>query len=106
MKSMMRDGVVSAAVFLATLLLLPATRAQEGPLDPAPPKGVTTDEIIRHFTTKEKDFQMARDQYTYRQDVRLITPDDNGEYHEIFDVLFDGIRESAWRTWYLRLSPP
>ena len=68
--------------------LLPATRAQE-PLDPAPPKGVTTDEIIRHFTTKEKDFQMARDQYTYRQDVRLITPDDNGEYHEIFDVLFD-----------------
>ena len=63
--------------------------AQEGPLDPAPPKGVTTDEIIRHFTTKEKEFQEARDQYTYRQDVRVITPDDNGEYHEIFDVLFD-----------------
>jgi len=89
MKSMMRNGVVSAAVLLFTLILLPAARAQEGPLDPAPPKGVTTDEIIRHFTTKEKEFQEARDQYTYRQDVRLITPDDNGEYHEIFDVLFD-----------------
>ena len=63
--------------------------AQEGALDPAPPKGVTTDEIIRHFAAKEKEFQGARDQYTYRQDVRVITPDDNGEYHEIFDVLFD-----------------
>jgi len=89
MKSMMGNGVVPAAVFLFTSLLLPAARAQEGPLDPAPPKGVTTDEIIRHFTTKEKEFQEARDQYTYRQDVRVITPDDNGEYHEIFDVLFD-----------------
>jgi hypothetical protein len=89
MKSMMRYGVVPAAVFLFTLLLLPAARAQEGSLDPSPPKGVTTDEIIRHFTTKEKEFQEARDQYTYRQDVRVITPDDNGEYHEIFDVLFD-----------------
>jgi len=63
--------------------------AQEGPLDPAPHKGVTTDEIIKHFTTKESEFQLARDQYTYRQDVRVITPDDNGEYHEIFDVLFN-----------------
>ncbi len=62
---------------------------RKGPLDPAPPKGVTTDEIIRHFAGKEKEFQGARDQYTYRQDVRVITPDDNGEYHEIFDVLFD-----------------
>ncbi len=86
---MLRVGVVSATLFIFTLVLLPGAMAQEGPLDPAPPKGVTTDEIIRHFTTKEKDFQLARDQYTYRQDVRVMTPDDNGEYHEIFDVLFD-----------------
>ena len=88
---MMRVGVVSAVLFLFALpcyrRLLPWPRKE--PLDPAPPKGVTTDEIIRHFTAKEKEFQEARDQYTYRQDVRVITPDDNGEYHEIFDVLFD-----------------
>ena len=60
MKSMMRDGVLSAAVFLSALLCLSSVAlAQEGPLDPAPPKGVTTDEIIRHFTTKEKEFQEA-----------------------------------------------
>jgi hypothetical protein len=71
------------------LMSSPRALAQEGVLDPAPPKGITTDEIIRRFAAKEKEFQGARDQYTYRQDVRVMTPDDNGEYHEIFDVLFD-----------------
>ena len=87
---MLRYGVVPAVCFLFAFVWLSSLAvAQEGPLDPAPPKGVTTEEIIRHFAAKEKEFQQARDQYTYRQDVRVITPDDNGEYHEIFDVLFD-----------------
>ena len=87
------NGVAAALLFAFTCasicLSSPAALAQEGALDPAPPKGVTTDEIIRHFASKEKEFQTARDQYTYRQDVKVMTPDDNGEYHEIFDVLFD-----------------
>lgn len=87
------NGAAAALLFafvcVSICLSSPAARAQEGPLDPAPPKGVTTDEIIRHFASKEKEFQTARDQYTYRQDVKVMTPDDNGEYHEIFDVLFD-----------------
>ena len=88
---MLRFAVASAFFLVSTLIWLSSQSAlaQEGPLDPSPPKGVTTDEIIRHFAAKEKEFQGARDQYTYRQDVRVITPDDNGEYHEIFDVLFD-----------------
>ncbi len=92
MKSLLlRCGFLPAVAFLVVLICTSSTAAlaQEGPLDPAPPKGVTTEEIIKHFTTKESEFQLARDQYTYRQDVRVITPDDNGEYHEIFDVLFN-----------------
>jgi hypothetical protein len=91
MKSLLRCGVLPAVAFFAIFVwtFSTAALAQEGPLDPAPPKGVTTEEIIKHFTTKESEFQLARDQYTYRQDVRVITPDDNGEYHEIFDVLFN-----------------
>jgi hypothetical protein len=91
MESFPRRGVVTAVAFLLAFVWLcsQAAFAQEGNLDPSPPKGVTTDEIIHHFSAKEKEFQTARDQYTYRQDVRVITPDDNGEYHEIFDVLFD-----------------
>jgi hypothetical protein len=66
--------------------------AQEGSLDTAQPKGVTPEEIIQHFASKEKEFQQARDQYTYRQDVKVQTVDGDtvdGEYHEVFDVLFD-----------------
>ena len=63
--------------------------AEEGPLDPAPPKGITSEEIIQRFAAKEKEFKQAREQYTYRQDVMVRTPDDGGEYHEVFDVVFD-----------------
>ena len=66
--------------------------AQEGQLDPAPPKGITTEEIIQRFAAKETEFQQARDQYTYCQDVKVQTVDGDtvdGEYHEVFDVLFD-----------------
>jgi hypothetical protein len=64
----------------------------EGPLDPAQPKGVTTDEIVQRFAAKEKEFKLARDQYTYRQTVRVNTLDGDtvdGEYREDFDVTFD-----------------
>jgi len=66
--------------------------AQEGPLDTAPPNGVSPDEIIKKFAAKETEFAKARDQYTFRQDVKVQTVDGetvDGEYHEVFDVLFD-----------------
>jgi len=66
--------------------------AQEGPLESNPPKDVTPEEIIQRFATKEKEFKTARDQYTYRQDVKVETVDGStitGEYHEVFDVIFD-----------------
>jgi hypothetical protein len=66
--------------------------AQEGPLENTPPTGITSEEIIKRFATKEKEFKEARDHYTYRQDITVKTLDGNtptGEYHEVFDVLFD-----------------
>jgi hypothetical protein len=67
-------------------------RAQEGQLDKSEPKGLTVPEIIKRFATKEKEFKEARDQYTYRQDVKVMTlegdtPD--GTYQQVFDVTFD-----------------
>ena len=67
-------------------------RAQEGPLDNTPPAGTTPEEIIKKFTAKETEFAKARDQYTYRQDVKVQNLDGDtvkGEYHEVFDVMFD-----------------
>ncbi len=77
-----------AGLLLGTLSLA----AQEGPLENTDPKGTTAEEIIHRFAAKEKEFKEARDQYTYRQDITVKTLDGStttGEYHEVFDVLFD-----------------
>jgi hypothetical protein len=66
--------------------------ADEGPLDPAQPKGVTSEEIIQRFAAKEKEFKIALDQYGYRQTVKVQTMDGDtvdGEYQQVFDVSFD-----------------
>jgi hypothetical protein len=73
------------------LAVVPAS-AQEGPLDSSPPKGTIPDEIIKRFAAKETEFAKARDQYTYRQSVKVETLDgdtSDGMYQETFDVLFD-----------------
>jgi hypothetical protein len=88
MKAALRVAVV-VLVVAAFGLLSRTAFADEGVLDPAPPKGISTDDIIKRFAAKETEFQQARDQYTYRQDVIVKTPEDDGEYHEIFDVLFN-----------------
>jgi hypothetical protein len=78
---------------LACSLAAPPARAQEGPLENTPPNGTTPEEIIKRFAAKETEFAKARDQYTYRQDVKVQTVDGetvDGEYHEVFDVMFDG----------------
>jgi hypothetical protein len=85
----------AAVVFtlVSPIVLLPnAARAQEGPLDKSAPKGTTVEEIIKRFAAKEKEFKEARDQYTYRQDVKVMTLDGetvDGSYQEVFDVTFD-----------------
>jgi hypothetical protein len=66
--------------------------AQEGQLESTSPSGITADEIIQRFAAKEKEFKEAREQYTYRQDIKVETLDGStvtGEYQEVFDVLFD-----------------
>lgn len=81
---------IALAVLVGISALLPSRAlADEGPLDKSEPKGITTDEIIQRFAAKEKEFKEARDQYTYRQTVKVMTPDDSGMYEQTFDVTFD-----------------
>jgi hypothetical protein len=82
---------LTLALLACSLISLPAV-SQEGPLDNTPPKDVTAEEVIQRFAAKEKEFKQARDQYTYRQDVKVQVIDGEtvvGEYHEVFDVQFD-----------------
>src|SRR5271170_6353923 len=81
-----------SAAALFTVLLPNIACAQQGPLDKAEPKGITVEEIIKRFSTKEKEFKEARDQYTFRQDVKVMTLDGDtieGTYQQVFDVTFD-----------------
>jgi hypothetical protein len=78
---------------LAPLMLLSLRAgAQQGELDKSEPKGITVQEVIKRFAEKEKEFKAARDQYTYRQDVKVMTLDGetpDGSYQQVFDVIFD-----------------
>jgi hypothetical protein len=76
-----------------------AAQSGFGPLDPAPPRDITVDEIIKKFGERESAFAKARNQYTYRQTVRVDTINDDtgkpdGEYQQVTDIVFsdDGSR--------------
>jgi hypothetical protein len=64
----------------------PSTLRQEQPPIPV-------EEIIKKFSEREREFRIARGNYTYRQDVTMqeINANDRvlGEYHVVSDILFD-----------------
>ena len=76
-------------VFVSSLVLV-----AQGPgklRNEQPP--IPTDDIIRQFAEKEKEFRAARANYVYRQDIRVQTLNANdrvtGEWHQVWEVTFD-----------------
>jgi len=89
-----RIRILVFSAFAALLLFGLAAFADEGegPLREAQPAGTTPEEIIKKFAEKEKVFKQARDNYTYRQSVKIQTLDGDtvdGEYQMVTDILFD-----------------
>jgi hypothetical protein len=77
----------------------PAAGAQNasgfGPVDPTPPTGFTPEQIVTKFAARESEFAKARDEYTFRQSVRVNTINEDtgkpdGEYQQTTDVVFSG----------------
>ena len=70
---------IQAALF--TLALGASTSlAQDsgfGHLDPTPPAGLTTEQIITKFAARESEFAEARENYIFRQSVKVDTIDDD-----------------------------
>jgi len=92
---------------LALCLAAAPAMAQEGEgaLNNIPPKGVTVDELIQRFATKEKEFKLAREQYTWTQSVKVQTLEGNsvdGEYQQVFDVVFD---DKGRRSQLIKFAP-
>ena len=86
------SSVLLPLIMLSVIMMSQVARAQEGALDKSQPQGITVEEIVKRFSTKEKEFKEARDQYTYRQDVKVMTLDGDtpdGAYQQVFDVTFD-----------------
>ena len=86
-------SVVLFVTFVAGRLLAD-TNCEEGngPLNPAQPQGVTTQEIIKRFAAREEIFKQARNNYTYTQDNTVQTLDGNtvdGEWRQIWDITYD-----------------
>jgi hypothetical protein len=78
-------------VLFALSILTPALALAQSPAQPSIP----VEEIIRKFAAKEKEFKLARENYTYRQSVRVLDMGVDGSHivgkHEMTeDVLYDG----------------
>src|SRR5947209_3364659 len=96
-----RSAVFIIAAMIAVFTLTAATPASaqsqaddkgEGQLINQPPKGITAEQVIQKFAAREKEFQQARENYTYRQSVKVQTIDEDvpdGEYQQVVDILFD-----------------
>ncbi len=72
----------------------PQQPAGFGPLDPAAPSGLTPQQIIEKFAARESQFAQARDNYTFRQTVKVdtLSEDTNkidGEYQQVTDITFN-----------------
>jgi len=88
----MKLFLLALPLAVASVIFVPNALGQEGPLSADQPKGITSQEIIEKFAAKEKEFKEARDNYTFRQDVRVETLDGTtvtGQYREVFDVTYD-----------------
>jgi len=88
----MRTRWIAIGILSLSTSLFAFADQGEGPLNPAKPTGITTEEIIQRFAAKEKDFKLAREHYTFRQSIKVQAMDGNtvkGEYQETFDVLTD-----------------
>jgi hypothetical protein len=84
-----------------------AGQAGFGPLDPSPPKDLTADQIVKKFGERESAFAQARNQYTYRQTVKVDTINDDtgkpdGEYQQVTDVVFS---DAGARTEHVVFAP-
>src|SRR5262245_57757995 len=85
-------------LILTSALAFAQSPAKDDPgIDSSPPQGITVDDIIRKTADKESEFAKARNNYIYRQDVRVDAMDGDtvtGTYKLVEDITYrdDGRR--------------
>ena len=91
---MHRTPLTLAAVLFAIAAVSSSAQEGFGKLDPAQPTGITVPDLIKKMAERESAFAAARENYTFRQDVKFNTISDDtgkpdGEYHQVSDISFD-----------------
>ncbi|MGA7401017.1 MAG: hypothetical protein WBW38_13405 [Candidatus Sulfotelmatobacter sp.] len=90
-------AVIPAALVFVLLLQLTARgqtncEAGNGELDSAPPKSMSSQDVIHKFGAAEAAIKEARLHYTYKQDVLMQTlagTSVTGEFHEVTNISYD-----------------
>jgi len=90
----MRRHMILVFGLLLPVGLFGQTNCEEGngPLDLAPPKTLSAQEVIQKFGAAEKVAKEARLHYTYKQDALMQTlsgKEVTGEFHEETNVSYD-----------------
>jgi hypothetical protein len=98
--------VFAGVAELATTAQGSSSPAGFGPLDPTPPSGLPVDQIVQKMGAQESAFAKARDNYTFRQTVRIDATDEGsggkGEYMQVTDIVFD---KSGRRSEHVVFAP-
>lgn len=92
--SLFRKAALCALPFLFSALLSAQTNCDDRttPINPAPPTGLTVQQVIEKFAAREAVFKQARNNYAYTQDITVQTLEGNtvdGEYHQVWDITYD-----------------
>jgi hypothetical protein len=88
-----RSTVILAVLLPVGLWGQTDCEAGNGPLDSAPPKAASVQDVIQKLGAAEATTKEARLHYTYKQDVLMQTiagKDATGEFHEVTNVSYDG----------------
>lgn len=103
-----------AAILIAAALSLGSSASAQtdcatgdNPVDPAPPKGMTPEELIQKFTAGENRVRDARSHYTYTQEVLVQTLSDktaDGQWHEVKHVSYDDKGKKVESVTYSEVS--
>jgi len=90
-----RKMALTCTVMLASAAAMAqSTNCEEGagPLNPAQPQKVSTQQIIEKFAAREAIFKQARNNYTFTQDITVQELDGNmvtGELRLVEDIVYD-----------------
>lgn len=103
MKSIAKKASVILGICLAAALVLPGLSAATTGELPMP-----VEEIIKRFVQKETEFARARENYTYRQTVKIYEYDElggiRGKYHIVQDIIFGSDGDRTERVVYAPVS--